>query len=450
MIWMTIKKYFMKKILLGIVAAFFLLNVFAQETMTPSPKQTQPIAITNATVHVGNGQVINNATIVMIDGKITAVGTNVTPPANAQIVNAQGKQVYPGLILASTNLGLVEIPSVRATNDVQEIGEMNPNVRSIVAYNTDSKIINTLRSNGILLANIVPEGGLLSGTSSVVQLDAWTWDDAAYKMDAGVHFNMPSMLARPRGFGNFGGGGNGPNQPPSDPVKEGLEKVDRMKSFFREAKAYKEEGVHAETNLKYDAIKGLFDKSQKLYVHANTVKQMLVALDFVKEFGFDVVIVGGSDSWQIADLLKQNNVSVILGQPHALPTLPDDAVDQPYKTAAMLQKAGVVFAINDDDGQTRGRNLPFNAGTAAAYGLTKEQALQSITLNAARVLGVEKQTGSIEVGKDANIIISDGDILDMRTSQVTDAFIQGRKIDLNDKQKQLNDKYLKKYGLKAF
>lgn len=440
----------MKKILLGIVAAFFLLNVFAQETMTPSPKQTQPIAITNATVHVGNGQVINNATIVMIDGKITAVGTNVTPPANAQIVNAQGKQVYPGLILASTNLGLVEIPSVRATNDVQEIGEMNPNVRSIVAYNTDSKIINTLRSNGILLANIVPEGGLLSGTSSVVQLDAWTWDDAAYKMDAGVHFNMPSMLARPRGFGNFGGGGNGPNQPPSDPVKEGLEKVDRMKSFFREAKAYKEEGVHAETNLKYDAIKGLFDKSQKLYVHANTVKQMLVALDFVKEFGFDVVIVGGSDSWQIADLLKQNNVSVILGQPHALPTLPDDAVDQPYKTAAMLQKAGVVFAINDDDGQTRGRNLPFNAGTAAAYGLTKEQALQSITLNAARVLGVEKQTGSIEVGKDANIIISDGDILDMRTSQVTDAFIQGRKIDLNDKQKQLNDKYLKKYGLKAF
>jgi imidazolonepropionase-like amidohydrolase len=401
-------------------------------------------------VHVGNGQVINNATIVMIDGKITAVGTNVTPPANAQIVNAQGKQVYPGLILASTNLGLVEIPSVRATNDVQEIGEMNPNVRSIVAYNTDSKIINTLRSNGILLANIVPEGGLLSGTSSVVQLDAWTWDDAAYKMDAGVHFNMPSMLARPRGFGNFGGGGNGPNQPPSDPVKEGLEKVDRMKSFFREAKAYKEEGVHAETNLKYDAIKGLFDKSQKLYVHANTVKQMLVALDFVKEFGFDVVIVGGSDSWQIADLLKQNNVSVILGQPHALPTLPDDAVDQPYKTAAMLQKAGVVFAINDDDGQTRGRNLPFNAGTAAAYGLTKEQALQSITLNAARVLGVEKQTGSIEVGKDANIIISDGDILDMRTSQVTDAFIQGRKIDLNDKQKQLNDKYLKKYGLKAF
>jgi imidazolonepropionase-like amidohydrolase len=233
-------------------------------------------------------------------------------------------------------------------------------------------------------------------------------------------------------------------------VKEGLEQVDRIKTFFREAKAYNAETTHDETNLKFAAVKGLFDKSQKLYVHANTVKQMLVALDFVKEFNFDVVIVGGSDSWQIADLLKQNNISVILNQPHSLPTLEDDDVDQPYKTPAMLQKAGVNFVINDDDGQTRGRNLMFNAGTAAAYGLTKEQALQAITLSAAQVLGVDKQTGSIEVGKDANIIISEGDILDMRTNQVTHAFIQGRNVNLDDKQKQLNERYLRKYGLKQF
>ncbi|HWJ91197.1 MAG TPA: amidohydrolase family protein [Flavisolibacter sp.] len=439
----------MKKIFLSLFVMGSLLGR-AQETVYPAPKQSQPVAITNATVHVGNGQVLNNATVLMVDGKISAVGTNVSIPAGAQTINAQGKHVYPGLILSSSNLGLVEIPSVRATNDVQEIGEMNPNVRSIVAYNTDSKIINTLRSNGILLANIVPEGGLLSGSSSVVQLDAWNWEDAAYKTDAGIHFNMPSLMPRPRGFG-FGGGGNGgPNQPPADPVKEGLEKVDRIKSFFREAKAYNGESSHDQSNLKFAAVKGLFDKSQKLYVHANTVKQMLVALDFVREFGFDMVIVGGSDSWQIADLLKQNNVSVILNQPHALPTLEDDDVDQPYKTAAMLQKAGVTFAINDDDGQTRGRNLMFNAGTASTYGLTKEQALQSITLNAAKVLGVDKKTGSIEVGKDANIIISDGDILDMRTSQVTQAFIQGRNINLDDKQKQLNERYLRKYGLKQF
>jgi Amidohydrolase family len=325
---------------------------------------------------------------------------------------------------------------------------MNPNIRSIVAYNTDSKVINTLRSNGILLANVIPQGSLVAGSSSVVQLDAWNWEDAAYKTDAGMHLYMPSLMPRPR-FGGFGGGGGGgPQQPPSDPVKEGLEKIEQVKGFFTEAKAYHASATHDETNLKFAAVKGLFDKSQKLYVHANTVKQMLVALDFVKEFGFDLVIVGGSDSWQIADLLKQNNVSVVLQQPHSLPTAEDDDVDQPYKTAAILQKAGVLFSLSDDDGQTRGRNLAFNAGTAAAYGLTKEEALQAITLNAAKILGVADKTGSIEVGKDANIVISEGDILDMRSSVVTDAFIQGRKIDLNDKHKQLNERYIQKYNIK--
>ena len=438
----------MKKIFFSILLLGSLGSLRAQETVLPAPKQTGTTVITNATVHVGNGQVIENASIEMRDGKITQVGANITPAAGATIVDAKGKHVYPGLILPITNLGLVEVPSVRATNDVQEIGDMNPNVRALAAYNTDSKVINTLRSNGILLANIVPEGGLLSGLSSVVQLDAWNWEDAAYKTDAGVHLRLPSLMARPRfgGFGGGGGRGGGPNQE-TDPVKEGLEKIDMIKSFFQEAKAYNAEASHAATNLKFESVKGLFDKKQKLYIYANTVKQMLVALDFVKEFGFDVVIVGGMDSWQITDLLKANNVPVILNQPHSLPTLADDDVDQPYKTAAMLQKAGVVFSINDDDGQTRGRNLPFNAGTAATYGLGKEEALQAITLNAAKVLGIADKTGSIEVGKDANIVISDGDILDMRTSIVTDAFIQGRKIDLTDKQKLLYDRYKKKYNL---
>jgi imidazolonepropionase-like amidohydrolase len=399
---------------------------------------------------VGNGKVIENGTIKIKDGKIEEVGANVSIPSDgSQVVDAKGKQVYPGLILPTSSLGLVEIGSVRATNDVQELGEFNPNVRSIVAYNTDSKVINTLRSNGVLIANIVPQGSLLAGSSSVVQLDAWNWEDAAYKTDAGMHLYMPSMLAQARGrFGGGGGGGGAGPQAPADPVKEALDKVEGIKGFFRMAKAYLGEGNHDETNLKFEATKGLFNKTQKLYVHANTVKQMLVALDFVKEFGFDLVIVGGSDSYQIADLLKQHNVSVILGQPHSLPTAEDDDVDQPYKTAAALQKAGVNFAISDDDPQTRGRNLAFNAGTASTYGLTKEEALAAITLNAAKIMGVGDKTGSIEVGKDANIIISEGDILDMRTNNVTDAYIQGRKIDLNDKQKQLNDRYIQKYNLK--
>jgi imidazolonepropionase-like amidohydrolase len=398
----------MKKILLYTTILLAInASASAQETVYPAEKQKGTTIISNATIHVGNGQVIEKGSIVITDGKITAVGANVSAPSGATNVDAQGKHVYPGLILPATNLGLVEINSVRATNDARELGELNPNIRSIVAYNTDSKVINTLRSSGILLANIVPEGGLISGSSSVVQLDAWNWEDAAYKTDAGIHFTMPSLIARPR-FGGFGGPPGGPNAntPQVDVIKQGLEQVDRIKSFFKEAQAYSAIETHDETNLKFTAVKGLFDKSKKLYVHANTVKQMLIALDFVKEFGFDVVIVGGSDSWQIADLLKQNNVFVILNQPHALPTLQDDDVDQPYKTPAMLHKAGVTFAINDEDGQTRGRNLSYNAGTASAYGLTKEQALQAITLNAAKVLGIADRTGSIEVGKDANIVIS--------------------------------------------
>ena len=421
----------MKKIFLILSIGFFF-SVNAQETVLPTKPHKGVSYIKNATIHLGNGKVVENGTIKIVDGKIAEVGTNVSVPAGTtDVVDATGKHVYPGLILATSTLGLGEINSVRATQDSREIGDMNPNVRALVAYNTDSKVINTLRSNGILLANIVPQGSFVAGSSSVVQLDAWNWEDAAYKTDEGIHVYLPLLMARPGGRGG-GGRGGGPQQPPTDPVKEGLAKLEDLKSFFKEAKAYFNESTHEETNLKFEAVKGL----------------LLAALDFVKEFGLDMVIVGGSESYQVADLLKQHNVSVILSQPHSLPTTTDNDVDQPYKTAAALQKAGVLFAISDEDGQTRGRNLPFNAGTAAAYGLTKEEALAAITLNAAKIMGVADKTGSIEVGKDANIIVSDGDILDMRTSNVTDAFIQGRKIDLTDKHKLLNDRYNQKYDLK--
>ena len=432
----------MKRLSFHIFFTFLLaIAVHAQETVYPAPRQTQPILITNATVHVGNGQVLNNTSIEIKDGKITQIGSGIAS-SGAQVIDAGGKQVYPGLILSVTNLGLVEVPSVRASNDLTEIGDLNPSIRSIVAYNTDSKVINTLRPNGILLANIVPQGGIISGSSSVVQLDAWNYEDAAYKMDNAINLYMPSLMPRPQRLAAFLG------TQQTDPVKEGLEQLDKLKAFFHEAKAYSEAPVHEETNLKFNAVKGLFNHAQKLFVHANTVKQMLLAIDFVKEFGFDVVIVGGADSWQIADLLKQNNIAVILTQPHTLPILEDDDIEQPYKTPALLQKAGVLFAITDVDGETRGRNLAFNAGTAAAYGLTKEQALASITLNAAKILGVADKTGSIEVGKDANLFICNGDALDMRTNIITDAFIQGRQVSLDNKQKQLFEKYKYKYGLK--
>jgi len=436
----------MKKIIVTLGALVsFTAAVFAQDDVYPAAKQSKKTAIVGATVHVGNGQVIENGTVVFDNGKIVYAGDAAAAPKAENTIDAKGKQVYPGLILPSSNLGLQEITGVRGSTDINEIGEFNPSVRSIAAYKAESIVVNTLRLNGILLAHTVPGGQLIAGQSSVVQLDAWNYEDAAYKTDMGMHFYMPSLLSRGggRGFGRGFGGA-----PAGDPIKEALDKIESVKAIFREAKAYHQKGADKQINLKLEATKGLFNRTQKLFVHCDQIKQMIVAIDFVKEFGFDVVLVGASESWQIADLLKANNIAVILTQEHSLPTTDDDDIDQPYKAASVLQKAGVLFCLNDDDPQNRGRNLMFNAGTAAAYGLGKEAALQAITLNAAKILGVDDKTGTLEVGKDANIVISEGDILDMKSSIVTDAFIQGRAVAITSKHKQLYDRYKYKYEIK--
>ena len=444
----------MKKIFSTISALLLLTGLIqAQETVYPAKEYKGRIYITNGTVHVGNGTVLENATVEINNGKIVNVAAGITVSgSDAKVIDAKGKQVYPGLILSSTDLGLKEIGSgVRGSNDFAELGEYNTSIRSITAYNTDSRVIGVLRANGILLASVAPEGGTISGSSSVVQLDAWNWEDAAYKMDGGVHVTMPSFINRfgRRGGGGFPGGFPGAGgAPQGDAGKQALDKVEEIKSFFRQAKAYLQETTHTNTNLKFESVKGLFAKTQRLFVHGDQVKQMLVAIDFAKEFGFDVTIVGASESYQIADLLKTNNISVILNQEHALPATEDDDVDQPYKTPAALQKAGVLFALNDAFEEARYRNLSYNAGTAATYGLTKEQALQAITLNAAKILGIDDKTGSLEAGKDANIIVTDGDILDMKSSNVTNALIQGRQVSLDNKQKELYERYKYKYGIK--
>lgn len=430
----------MKRIILTYITALSCMVASAQETIYPAPPQGKTIYLINATIHVGNGQVIENGALTFTNGKITAVGNNLPiPSADGTIMDLRGHHVYPGVIAPLSNLGLTEVEAVRATNDYSEVGEINPSVHSLVAYNTDSKVINTLRSNGILLAQVTPEGGLIPGTSSVVQLDAWNWEDAAYKKDGAIHFYMPSLLPPPSVPGRF--------PVTKDVVAEFAEKTGQVRTFLREAKAYLQEDKHNEVNLKFEAVRKLFTREQKLFIHCNFVKEMLVAVDFAKEFGIDVVIAGGADSWIIADVLKQNNIAVVLIQPHSLPVLQDDDVDQPYKTAAQLQQAGVLYCLSNE-GFWQQRNLPFEAGTATTYGLTKEQALSAVTLNTARILGVDKSTGSLETGKDANIVISVGDLLDMRSSIVTHAFIQGREINLDNKQKQLYERYKYKYGLK--
>lgn len=421
------KKLFSAFILLAITAC-----LKAQPTIYPAPQQKGTFVLVHGTIHIGNGQIIDDGIIIITDGKITDVRAY-APVNDMKTIDCSGKQIYPGLISPITNLGLDEISAVRSTRDDEELGDINPNIHSAIAYNTDSKIINTVRSNGILLANIVPSGGIISGTSSIMQLDAWNWEDALYKKDEGIHLRIPYFVR----FNEK-----------QDALKEGLEKMEEVKKFFREAKAYYEEPKHEHENLKFDAVKGLFDKTQTLFVHADLVKEMMLAADLAKEFGFRTVIVGGSDSWKITDYLKQNNIAVIVNRVYTLPMMQDDDVNLPYKTPYLLQQAGVLYCIMDDDEQSRYRNLPFNAGSAVAFGLTKEQALQAITSNTAKILRIDDRTGTIEKGKDANIVVSTGDILDMKTSNIIYAFIQGRQISLDNKQKQLYEKYKYKYGIK--
>jgi imidazolonepropionase-like amidohydrolase len=434
----------MQKKYLSIFALALLgLTASAQDNVYPAAKQKGVTVITHATVHVGNGTTLTDASVSFENGKITGVG-NVVAPAGATVIDGTGKHLYPGLILPTSDLGLREISSgVRGSNDYAEIGENNANIRSIVAYNTDSKIIGVLRENGILLAGVAPQGELIEGQASVVQLDAWNYEDAAYKMDNGLYINMPSLMARRGGRMAFMRPG-----PVGDPAKAAMAKIETIKAFFHDAKSYYQEKTHAANNLKLEAVRGLFEGKQKLFVRANEVKQMLLAMDIAKTFGFKLVIVGGTEAYQIADLLAEHNVPVILDRQHALPSMEDDDVDQPYKTPAALQKAGVLFCLNDTHDQSRFRNLAFNAGTAATYGLTKEQALSAVTLNPAKILGIDDKAGTLETGKDANLLIVHGDLLDMKSSVIGQAFIQGRNVSLDNKGKQLYERYKHKYQLK--
>lgn len=425
---------------------FIAVGLYAQPPAVPipTPAQTKKIVLTGGTAHTATGKVIENSIIVLEGGKITAIGDarTVKPDAkDAEVFNISGKHVYPGFISAGTAIGLSEIAAVRATQDRNEVGELNPNIRSLIAYNTDSEVMPTLRSNGVLMAQVVPQGGIISGQSSVVQFDAWNWEDAAYKTDDGIWLNWSQMFTYEGWWAEQGG----------IKLNEKYgEQVDAVKAFFTEAKVWCQTTNHPEKNLKMEAMCGLFSGQKKLYVNVNYVKEIIDVVNFAKTFGLQLVISGGADAWQAADLLKQNNVSVIINQTHNLPNRDDDDYDLPYKLPKLLQDAGVQYCLTVGagfDAYWQQRNLPFQAGTAAAFGLTKEQALQAITINAARILGIDKTTGSLEEGKDATLIVAEGDVLDMRSSNVQYAFIQGRQIDLDNKQKALYRKFMGKYGL---
>jgi imidazolonepropionase-like amidohydrolase len=423
-----------------------LASVFQATAQSPvvAPAQKKPVMLVGGTIHTGTGEVIENGTIVFAGGKITSVGKsaeNKTDRTGYEVIDVTGKQVYPGLIFPNTGLGLVEIGSgVEVATDNREIGDLNPNVRSIVAYNTDSHVIPVVRSNGILLAQVVPQGTLLPGTSSVVQLDAWNWEDAAYKIDNGIQMGWPRKSAS----GGRGGGG-GFQMAAAAGASTYDKNVEALEKIFTDAIAYISVEKPKDENLRLESLRGLFDGSKILFITANEPKGIIASVSFAKRYGVKKMVLVGADesAWSVKDFLKENNIPVLLANPLSLPKYDYSDIKLPFKLAAMFKKEGILVGLTYSTQQSG--NLPFAAGQTVAYGLTKEEALQSVTLNTAKILGIDDKTGSIEAGKDANIVVSTGDILDMSTNNIEYAFITGRNMSLDNKHKQLYRRFKAKY-----
>ncbi|WP_281616230.1 amidohydrolase family protein [Flammeovirga sp. SubArs3] len=423
------------KYIVAFIGILGICQISQAQVPSPGEKQNKGIVLKGGTVHDGNGNVKENTDVAFIDGKISFIGNNFSD-AEYSVINVQGKHLYPGFILPTSPLGLVEIEAVSASSDTYETGKSNPEVRSVIAYNTDSHVIPTVRSNGVLVEQVMPQGGLFSGRSSIVQLDAWNWEDAIIKENDGQHLHWPKKYYQ-----------NSWTNPDKSlqTSKSYYKTVDLIEQTLMDAEAYSMAPTPNVPDFPLEALKGIFQGTEKLYIHVDEAKSIISSVKLAQKYHIkDIVVVGGADAWLITDFLKENNIPVLLTDVHSLPTREQDDVDLPFKRAKLLSDVGVLVGLTHSSA-SNSRNLPFYAGTLVAYGLNQEDALKMITSNTATILGIEKQFGSLENGKSATLIISEGDVLDMRTSIITHAFIDGRTVDLNNKHEMLYQKFKKKY-----
>lgn len=393
----------------------------------------------NALLHFGNGQKAARGHLMVSGNKIAWIGmADATLPTADSIVDATDLQLYPGFIAPGTPVGLVEIESVRATDDQSETGDLNPNVRAAIAFNTDSRILPTLLANGVMLAQSTPQGGLISGTSAVMRLHAWNWEDAAIAMEDGIHVRWPNKM-------RFN-----PTKGKLEESTQYAEKTHEIWDMLSAAKAYQTntpEGAQTR-NLKLEAFKGVFDGQKRLYVHTNSAAIMLEVGRKSKQLGVkNLVFVGAGEAHLIAEYLATNNIPLILNRVHSTPARADDMVHTPYAQPSILQEAGVLFCFTNmgDMAAMGNRNLPFMAGTAIGFGLTYEAGVAALTGNAAKILGISNQYGTLEVGKSATFIVASGDLLDARTHQIQTLWLDGTVLQLDNWQETLYQKYLKKY-----
>jgi imidazolonepropionase-like amidohydrolase len=409
----------------------------------PAPPQTQPIVLKGGTIHPVSGPVIESGEILFEQGKIKAIGKNLTLPANTKSIDVSGKQIYPGLISSNSSLGLVEISSVRGTVDTTETGTVNPNIRAEVSVNPDSELIPVTRTNGVLTAMTIPQiadNGLVSGTGAVIKLDGWTWEDMTLKAPVGMHIYWPDLMIN-----------RDPHFPtsPEDQVEAIEKSLRQLKETFAVARAYQKarrvENSSQAVDLRLEAMLPVLEGKIPVFIHADEVKQIKSALDWTASEKLSMVLVGGTDAWRVAKLLKVRDIPVIVSPVMRLPLRRSDSYDAPYANPGLLAAAGVRFAISVSENDTHlQRNLPYQAAMAAAFGLPKEEALKSVTLYPAQILGVGDRLGSLEVGKDATLIVTTGDPLEIETN-VEMAYIQGRPIDLSNRQIRLYEKYKQKY-----
>ncbi len=428
----------MKKVkyifVLMLLASF---GLHAQQT--PAPAASGEMTLTGGIAHLGNGEVIQNSLIFIQDGKITGVFDALTTkkPLRGEIIKIDGQHVYPGFIALDTTLGLVEIAAVRATEDQDEIGEYNPHIEAIIAYNAESKVVESMRPNGVLLAQTVPQGGIISGESSVVQLDAWNWEDAVLKRGDGIHLNWPNSFRRGRWWLGEDAG--------YSPNKDYPSAILELKDFMKQSEAF-EGDQEATMNLPYAAMQDVLNGNQNLYVHVDSEKEILDVIKFKKDMNLSkVVLVGAYRAYKVAGEIAKAEIPVILTRVHSLPEAEDDDYDISFKMVKDLVDAGVTVALGNSGEYWQSRNIPFYAGQTTAHGLSFEDALKLITSNAATILGIDDQLGTLEAGKDATLFISTGNALEMKGNNITKAMIAGRDISLESHQTKLWKRYMEKY-----
>ena len=431
----------MKNYILNI-ALLLLLGFYAEaQVPIPAKAQSNAILLTGATAHIGDGTVLNNAAIGFENGKLTLVSSATNPSidqSNYEVIDVSGKHIYPGMILPNTQLGLVEVNSFRATNDMSEEGSFNPNVRSLIAYNTDSENIPTMRFNGILLAETTPTGGIISGVSSVMELEGWNWEDAAHSTDVAMHLNWPAKTRRRFDFATF----TVQQSPNNNYDKE----VAEVKKLLVDANAY-QKMANKKLNLKLEKMLGLINGATILMIHASGPNEIVESVMAAQAYGVKkIVVVAGSPALYVSEFLSDNEIPVIIPPVHSLPSRDDEDIDLPYRLPHLLTEAGVKVGLSHSGMLANARNLPFYAGTAVAYGMEKEEALKTVTSNTAEILGIGDRVGSLVVGKDATLFVSEGDALDIRTNILTHAFISGKNVTLDNKQQELYNRFSEKYG----